>query len=108
MKEGQISLVPIDPSLGRPEWATISNGEYHIDAAVAGEYQVQIYAFRKTGKKVWDGMGDEKAPASKKNYVEEVEAFIPTKYNDATELRATIKAGQVNVYDFPLKLDGKK
>ena len=33
---------------------------------------------------------------------------IPAKYNTATELRATIKAGQLNVHDFDVKIDGKK
>ena len=82
LKEGEISFAPLDPSRGPSAGAAISNGEYRIDAArgpVAGAHQVQIRAFRKTGKKVWNGMGDEKASASQKNYVEEVEAFIPPK-----------------------------
>ena len=83
------------------------NDEYRIDAArgpVAGEYRVQISAFRKTGKKVWDGMGDENAPASRKNYVEEVEPFIPAEYNEQSRLRAKIEGGKVNVCDFDLRL----
>jgi hypothetical protein len=111
LKEGQLSFVPVDPSLGPSAGATIINGEYKIDGAkgpLAGEYLVQINAFRKTGKKIWDGMGDEQAPAGKKNFVEEVEAFIPPKYNAASELRATIKAGEVNVYDFDMKIAAKK
>jgi hypothetical protein len=111
LKEGQISFVPLDARLGPTAGAPIADGAYQIDAArgpMAGEYQVQINAFRKTGKKIWDGMGDEKAPASQKNYVEEVEAYIPRKYNTASELRATIKAGEVNVCDFDVKLDGKR
>jgi hypothetical protein len=111
LKEGQISFVPLDPSLGPTAGATVTDGEYRINASrgpVAGEYQVQINAFRKTGKKIWDGMGDEKAPANQKNYVEEVMAIIPARYNAASELRATIKAGEVNVYDFELKPEGKK
>jgi hypothetical protein len=53
-------------------------------------------------------MGDEHSHAGKKNFVEEVEAFIPPKYNAASELRATIKAGEVNVYDFDMKIAAKK
>jgi hypothetical protein len=111
LQEGQLSFVPLDPGLGPSAGAGIINGEYKIDAAkgpLAGEYRVQINAFRKTGKKTWDGMGDEQGPAGKKNFVEEVEAFIPPKYNTASELRATIKAGEVNVYDFDLEIAAKK
>jgi hypothetical protein len=111
LKEGQISFVPLDPKLGPTEGAVIVDGEYQIDAPrgpVAGEYQIQIAAFRKTGKKTWDGMGDEQAPANQKNYVEEVAAYIPARYNAVSELRATIKAGEVNRCDFDLKPGGKK
>jgi hypothetical protein len=111
LKEGQISFVPLDPKLGPTAGGVIVDGEYQIDASrgpVAGEYQIQIVASRKTGRKTWDGMGDEKAPAHQKNYVEEVVAFIPARYNAVSELRATIKAGEVNRYDFDLKPDGKK
>ena len=111
LKEGQISFVPLDLKQGPTAGAVIVNGKYQIDSSqgpVAGEYQVQIVAFRKTGKKTWDGMGDEQAPANQKNYVEEVAAFIPARYNAVSELRATIKAGKVNLYDFDLKPDGKK
>ena len=111
LQEGEIAFVPVDAKQGPTAGAVITDGEYQIDAArgpFAGEYQVQINAFRKTGRKRWDGMGDEKAPASQRNYVEEVENFIPAKYNSASGLRAVIKAGEVNVYDFDLTLGGKK
>ena len=111
LQEGHLSFVPLDPALGPSAGAGIINGEYKIDAGkgpLAGEYRVQINAFRKTGKKTWDGMGDEQAPAGKKAFVEEVEAFIPPKYNTDSELRATIKAGEVNVYDFDMKIAAKK
>ena len=111
LQNGQISFVPLDPKIGPTAGAVVSAGEYQVDAArgpVAGEYQVQINAMHKTGKKIWDGMGDENAPASKKNYVEQVEELIPPKYNSATELRVKIKAGEVNVYDVDVNIGGKK
>jgi hypothetical protein len=111
LETGDISFVPIDASLGPTAGAVISNGEYAIDAArgpVAGEYVVRINAFRKTGKKIWDGMGDEKAPDSQKNFVEEVRPLIPPRYNDQSELRATIVADKVNVCDYALQIDPKR
>ncbi len=111
LEEGEISFIPLDPKLGPTAGAPIRRGEYAIDAArgpVAGKYRVQINAFRKTGRKVWDGMGDEKAPAAQKNFVEEIEAFIPPRYNERSDLRATVEAGKVNHFDWPLKSDPRK
>ncbi len=111
LNEGQISFVPMDPALGPTAGATISNGQYQIDAVrgpVAGEYQVQIHAFRKAGKKIWDGMGDEKARPDQKNYVQELAPYLPAKYNDKSELRTTIVAGKVNIQDFHLRFDSMK
>src|SRR5262245_4395118 len=111
LEAGDISFVPIDAGVGPTAGAVIADGAYAIDAArgpVAGEYVVRINAFGKTGKKVWDGMGDDKAPDSQKNFVEEVKPLIPPRYNDQSELRAKIEAGKVNVYDFALEIDRKR
>jgi hypothetical protein len=111
LEAGDISFVPIDASLGPTAGAVITNGEYAIAAArgpVAGEYVVRINAFGKTGKKIWDGMGDDKAPDSQKNFVEEVKPLIPPRYNDQSELRAKIEAGKVNVCDYALKIDPQR
>jgi hypothetical protein len=108
LPEGEISFVGLGPNAGPSSGARIENGEYSITAEkgpVAGEYQVQIRAFRTTGRKIWDGMGDEHAPASKKNMVEEMESYLPARYNDKSELRVTIVAGKVNEYNFDLRLD---
>jgi hypothetical protein len=104
---GDISFVNVSPGGGPSAGAAILDGNYQIAAdqgPVAGEYQVQIRAFRGTGKRTWDGMGDEKAPVSQKKFVEEMEQYVPAKYNDASELKATIVAGRVNEHDFDLQL----
>src|SRR5262245_18959841 len=110
LPEGTISFVG-DPSAGPSAGDRIANGEYSIPADMGplpGEYKVQIRAFRATGRKVWDGMGDDRAPASQKRMVEEMEPYLPAKYNDRTELRATIVGGKVNVCDFDLQLEKVK
>jgi hypothetical protein len=66
---------------------------------------VEIRADRRTGQKVWDGMGDENAPASQKKMVDQLEPYLPARYNDETQLRAKIELGKVNVYDYALQLD---
>ena len=111
LPNGLIDFLPLDKQNGQPGGSAIEHGEYAISAEkglLAGDYQVQIRADRPTGKKIWDGMGDERWPASKKNMVELMESYIPVRYNDRTELRAKIESGKANVHDFDLQLGGKK
>ena len=104
---GDIAFVPVSLGQGAAGGAPIERGQYDIRAdqgLAPGDYKVAIHAFHRTGKKTWDGMGEPSAPASQKHYVEELEQYIPTKYNDATELKATIVAGKVNRLSFDLRV----
>jgi hypothetical protein len=110
LPDGVITFVPLDKANAQPGGSPIANGQYAISAAnglAAGEYQVQIRADRPTGKKEWDGMGDERLPASKKHYVDKMESYIPAQYNDRSTLQATVELGKVNVRDFDLHLPKK-
>jgi hypothetical protein len=107
LEEGTIAFVGLEGTAGPSAGAKVVQGAYAIPAdkgPFAGEYQVQIRAYRPTGQKVWDGMGDDRAPAMKRQTVEKMESYVPARYNDASELRATIKAGAVNVHDFDLTI----
>jgi hypothetical protein len=107
LESGDISFAPISPGGGPTAGAEIKRGSFHISAVqglLPGDYKVQIHAFRSTGKKTWDGMGEPNAPANQKHYVEEMEQYIPAQYNDATELKATIAAGKTNAVDFDLTI----
>src|SRR5262245_26079522 len=87
---GDITFVSTGSAAVPSSGAAIVKGSYEISSEqgpMAGQYQVQIRAFRGTGRKSWDGVGDERAPASQKNYVEDMGQFIPSKYNDASELK---------------------
>ena len=110
LPNGLIEFFPVDPRKGQPGGAAVENGRYAVSAEkglFAGDYQVRIRADRPTDKRVWDGMGDEKWPASKKNYVAVTESYIPPRYNDRTTLTATIERGKVNEYNYDLRLDKK-
>jgi hypothetical protein len=110
LPDGSIDFIPVDARAAQPAGARIDQGEYAIAAdqgLLPGEYRVQIHAERSTGKKIWDGMGDERAPAGKKNMVDQLESYVPARYNSRTELKATIELGKVNECNYDLHL-GKK
>ena len=107
LEAGDISFAPVAPQGGPTAGAAIVRGRYKVSAEqglLPGEYKVQVHAFRGTGKKTWDGMGEPSAPASQKHYVEEMEQYIPAAYNDATELRARVVAGKTNDFKFDLQV----
>jgi len=110
LEAGVISFVPVSGQ-GAGAGTEIEHGAYGIRAKglLPGEYKVAINAFRGTGKKTWDGMGEPNAPTSQKHYVEEIEQYIPAQYNDATELKSTITAGKANNLKFDLQIaSGRK
>lgn len=106
LPSGQIAFIPLSAQSAPTAGATIAQGRYAIAAdqgPFPGEHRVEIRAFRGTGKKVWDGMGDENAPPSQKRYVEELEQYIPRMYNDESTLRVTITGPKRDRHDFPLR-----
>ena len=110
LPEGSIDFIPVDRRAAQTAGTRIHQGEYEIAAEqglLPGEYLVQIRAVRPTGKKVWDGMGEERAPAGQKNMVDQIESYVPARYNDRTELRAKVELGKVNEFDYALQLSKK-
>ena len=102
LEQGELKFVPMDSSGGDHVGTVVEKGEYSVDdieRLKGGEYQVQIRAFRTTGKKIWDGMGD----GTKKNMGEDMKQFIPIKYNDASELKVTLQPGD-NQFNTDLKI----
>jgi hypothetical protein len=106
LASGQIAFIPLGAESAPTAGATISEGRYQIPAEQGpfpGEHRVEIRAYRSTGKKVWDGMGDENAPATQKRYVEELEQYLPRIYNDESTLRVTITGPKKDQHDFALR-----
>lgn len=104
LESGSIAFIPdagtTAPSVGGP----IQAGKFHLTTAegpVAGKYKVMIRASRPTGRQVEAGPGASDPTAM----VDEVEMFIPEKYNSKTELTAEIgpSTGELS---FDLKGDG--
>src|SRR5438094_4586 len=72
LESGVISFTPA-AGQGASAGTDIEHGSFGLRKASLppGEYLVAINAFRGTGKKTWNGMGEPNAPASQKHYVEE-------------------------------------
>jgi len=85
--EGHIAFVP-ESGTGQGGGGNIVNGEYKVQTA-AGKYKVEINASKlmplPPGQTGMDGA------------TEEVQSYIPARYNTQTELRAEVPAaGKVN------------
>lgn len=101
---GYLTFVPTDAALGPSGRASIANGRYAMDASgqlKPGAYRVEIYAQRKTGKKIRAG-----SPAPPGTMIDEEVEAIPAKYNTQTTLTREAKAGG-NTFDFDLSSTGK-
>ena len=105
LESAEIKFLPLNSADNEHAGAVVTNGEYVVEndeRIKEGEYQVQIRAFRASGKKLWDGMGD----GTNKTMVDELAQFIPNRYNDSSELKVSLKKGD-NEFSTDLKVPGK-
>jgi hypothetical protein len=94
MDLGMITFVPEDPSQ-TSVGGKVSDGKFSLDATrgpYPGKYRVQIHWAKKTGRKVPNGDG---------GMQDETAEGLPAKFNQDTELTATITSGS-NKVDFNL------
>jgi hypothetical protein len=100
--EGNIAFFPQGETRGRPAGAEIVNGEYALTAEegpLVGSARVEIQAFRKTGRKIPDLMGD--VSQANRPLIEEKINTLPAKYNVNSKLVRQITMGE-NSLDFEL------
>ena len=105
LESAELKFLPLNSADRENVGAVVANGEYEVEnneRIKEGEYQVQVRAYRNSGKKVWDGMGD----GTNKTMVEDFSQFIPNRYNDASELKVSLKKGD-NEFSTDLKVPGK-
>lgn len=103
VESGSIAFVPVEGTLGPSVGGAIQGGEYRIprnQGPLSGPYRVMILGTRKTGRKVREGEGS----ADFNALVDEVEMFIPQKYNIESSLKVDVKPGN-NELDFELSGD---
>jgi len=97
LESGSIVFVPIE-SEGTPTGGEIIDGSYAIpakDGPTPATHAVSIYAKKPTGRKLPD-------PNNADEVIEEKYEIIPPKYNVKTDLKAEVKEGGENRFDFKL------
>src|SRR5260370_25415000 len=94
LAEGAVSFIPEDGK-GAVAGAPIKAGKYQIEKdLMVGRYWVEIHGERKTGKRILN-------PIFPADYVDEVVAVVPPKYNTKGNLIREVTAG-FNPIDFEL------
>jgi hypothetical protein len=99
VEKGSITLEPAD-GVGPAAGGTIAGGRFKVDSTsglAPGNKIVRISAVRATGKKI--EAGPPEPPGAK---VDEVQQFIPAKYNDRSALTVQFDGGHKK-QDFDLK-----
>ena len=91
---GEIIFRAADGATGSWE-AKITDGSYSLEST-AGEKRVEITARRKIDAA---GNADSGEPAFS------FEAYIPEKYNEKSDLKATVTSAGPNVFDFDLEAE---
>lgn len=103
LKSGRISFLPTAGTSGPATGTLIESGQFEIPLAqgpVQGKHRIEIMAVRPTGKKIREGSGSENPDA----LVEEVEQFIPRKYNQKSELTVELNDSNAQSVEFDLKV----
>ena len=99
LPKGTIRFVPQPGTSGPTAGGDIVDGRFSIPpegAPFAGEFRVEITAFRPSGVMRRDPDEGE---------YELHEQYLPARYNDRSELTATVKKGEPNELSFELKSD---
>jgi hypothetical protein len=101
LAKGNVALRPLPGTKGPTAGGAIMEGKFSVapeKGAFVGAFRVEITAARKTGRKV---------PSITGNMVDEVEQFIPVRYNRQSRLTAEVTENGPNRFEFALDSRGK-
>jgi hypothetical protein len=96
--QGGIAFIPEGGDSNQPRvrvTTEIVDGKYHLDSRrgpYPGKYRVEVYWFKKTGKRI---------PGERGHLKDETDQVLPPKYNDESELKVDVQSG-ANTLDFTL------
>lgn len=105
IESGGIRLFPIPDTPGVGAAAVVTDGRYEFPiekGLFAGRYRVQLFASRKTGRKIEIPPGE----ADEGTLTDEYESFLPDIYGTTSILTVELAAGS-NTYDFHLTKTGE-
>lgn len=97
LAEGQIAFVPQSGTGGPTAGGKIRQGRFSIAAkegVLAGSFRVEITASRKTGKQATTETGEK---------FDQVEQYLPARYNRQSELTAEVPDGGAKQLEFALQ-----
>lgn len=99
ISQGSISFLPQEGTNGPSAGGLIVDGKYDVSerGPALGSYRVEIQSSRKTGKKIEAG-----PPSPPGTMIDEIEMYIPTKYNRESGLTVEVKSGR-NEFNFKLE-----
>lgn len=100
---GAITFIPDESNKGQTAGASIALGEFQVvgnNLPQPGIYRVEIRSQKKTGKQIPAG-----SPSPPGTMVEQTIEAVPAKYNDKSELKRELKAGD---NDLNFELTGEK
>lgn len=98
LDEGQITFLPQEGTEGPTAGAPVHNGKFVVaqeQGVFAGHFRVEITAVRPTGKTIADPETDQ--------VIDDVEQYLPDRYNRESELTAEVKPGEINQLEFALE-----
>jgi hypothetical protein len=97
LADGYVMFVPLDGTPGPTAGAMVENGKFEIAeecSVFAGNFRVEIVASRPSNRKV---LSQESG-----KMVNVPEQYIPIRYNQESELQASVEPGGENRFEFAL------
>lgn len=103
---GNIKFLPQSGTPGPTAGGPIEDGSFSIAAdggTMPGSFRIEITATRKTGNKVYDSTAEMMDPSVKDGMVDEIEQYIPARYNQNSNLTADVHSDGDNHFEFVLQ-----
>lgn len=97
LADGYVMFVPLNGTPGPTAGANIKDGKFEVEqqgSVFAGDFRVEIVASRPSNRKV---LSQESG-----KMVTVPEQYIPIRYNQESELQASVEPGGKNQFDFSL------